>query len=135
MLSLVDDEQYRPPERSWIEKFRDAFRGIKLGVRGQGSFFVHLFFAAAVILAAAVLKVTYVEWCLLILCITVVLGAEMFNSALEWFARAVAERRQDADLGGALDIGSAAVLVASAGAAIVGAIIFGRYLGTMLGWW
>jgi diacylglycerol kinase len=38
-------------------------------------------------------------------------------------------------LGNSLDIGSAAVLVASVGASIVGAIIFGHRLGILLGWW
>ena len=134
MLPSVEDERDRPPERSWVEKFRDAFRGTKMGIRGQSSFFVHFFFAAAVVLAAAVLKTTCVEWCLLVLCITIVLGAEMFNSALEWIARAITDQ-ENAELGRALDIGSAAVLVASIGASIVGTIIFGRYLGAMFGWW
>jgi len=128
------DEQERPPERSWIEKFRDAFRGAKLGVRGQSSFFVHFFFAAAVIVAAIVLEVDYVEWCLLVLCITIVLAAEMFNSALEWLARSLHDQ-PDLRVGRALDIGSAAVLAASMGAALVGLIIFGRHLGQLLEWW
>jgi diacylglycerol kinase len=38
-------------------------------------------------------------------------------------------------LGNSLDIGSAAVLTASIGASIVGAIIFGHRLGNLLGWW
>src|SRR5207249_11700618 len=44
----------RPP-RSWRSKFRDALRGVKLGIRGHSSFFVHFFFAALVIAAAIVL--------------------------------------------------------------------------------
>ena len=43
------NENPHSPGRGWPEKFRDAFRGVKVGVRGQSSFFVHLFFAAAVI--------------------------------------------------------------------------------------
>ena len=130
----MHSEDERPPERSWIEKFGDAFRGAKLGVRGQSSFFVHFFFAAAVIAAGAILGVDYLQWCILLLCITVVLTAEMFNTALEWFAKAMADEH-DARLGRALDIGSAAVLVASIGAVLVGLIIFGRHLVRMLGWW
>ena len=44
-------------ERPWPRKFRDAFRGMKAGVRGQSSFFVHFFMTAAVIVAAMVLRV------------------------------------------------------------------------------
>jgi len=123
-----------PPERFWRHKFRDAFRGAKLGVRGQSSFFVHFFFAAAVVVAGLVLGVDRTEWCLLLLCIVGVLTAEMFNSALESMARAITHQKNP-HLGGALDIGSAAVLFASLGAAIVGAVIFGNRAGVLLGWW
>jgi diacylglycerol kinase len=68
------------------------------------------------------------------LCITVVLTAEMFNSALESMAKAITGQ-SDPHLGNSLDIGSGAVLLASLGAAIVGSIIFIARLGAMLSWW
>jgi diacylglycerol kinase len=122
------------PKRSWVAKFRDAFRGLRAGLRGQATFFVHFFAAAAVIAAAAALRVDLYEWCLLLLCITVVFVAEMFNSALESMAKAITHESHP-HLGNSLDIAAAAVLVASIGASIVGAIIFGHRLGILLGWW
>ena len=122
------------PERSWIHKFADAFRGVKAGVRGQSSFFVHFFIAALVVAAGAVLRVILIEWCLLLLCIAGVLTAEMFNSALESMAKAITGE-SDPHLGNSLDIGSAAVLLASVGAAVVGTIIFANRVGILLGWW
>lgn len=122
------------PERSWACKFRDAFRGVKTGVRGQSSFFVHFFFAAAVIAAAAVLCLGRVDWCLLLLCITVVLTAEMFNSAMESLADAMTDE-DDPRFGDFLDIGAAAVLIASLGAAVVGALVFLHGIAELLGWW
>ena len=122
------------PHRSWTLKFRDAFRGVKEGVHGQSSFLFHFVVTAAVILAGIVLRVSLVEWCLLALCIAGVLVAEMFNSALESMAKAVTGE-VDPHLGNSLDIGSAAVLMASIGASIVGAIIFAHRLGILLGWW
>lgn len=122
----LDDDS--PPLRSWVQKFRCAFRGAELGIRGQSSFFVHFFFAAAVILAAWVLQLSRTEWCLLLLCITIVLTAEMFNSALESMARAITHERNP-HVGGSLDIGSAAVLLAALGAVAVGIVIFGGRLG------
>lgn len=129
---MDDQKPYR--ERSWPEKFRDAFRGVKQGVRGQSSFFVHFFFAAAVIMTAAILGMELTDWCLLLLCITVVLTAEMFNSALEWLAKAVTDQL-DPHVGRALNIGSAAVLIAAIGASIVGTIIFGNWLRNLGQWW
>jgi diacylglycerol kinase len=128
---LPDDSS---SDHYWVDKFRYAFRGAELGIRGQSSFFVHLFAAAAVVVAGIVLQVTRVEWCLLVLCITGVLTAEMFNSALESMAKAIT-REQNPHLGGSLDIGSAAVLLASIGAAVVGTIIFLDRLLKLAGWW
>jgi diacylglycerol kinase len=122
------------PKRSWPDKFRDAFRGIKEGVHGQSSFYVHFFVTVVVIAAGAGLGVTPVEWCLLVICITGVLVSEMFNSALESMAKAVTGE-VDPHLGNSLDIGSAAVLLASVGSAIVGTIIFAHRLAVLLGWW
>jgi diacylglycerol kinase len=130
---MNDQKPYR--DRSWPEKFRDAFRGLKEGVRGQSSFFVHFFAAAAVIMTAAVLRIEKpTEWCLLLLCITIVLAAEMFNSALESLAKAVTDE-PDPHVGRALNIGSAAVLIAAIGAATVGTIIFGNWLQKLSGLW
>ena len=114
--------------QTWSQKFRHAFRGLKQGVRGQSSFFVHFFVAAAVIVAAFVLKCQLAEWYALLLCITLVLAAEMFNSALESLAKSL-RRDYDPHLADALDIGSAAVLVASIGAVCVGTLVFLNRLG------
>ena len=110
-------------QRTWYEKFRDAFRGVRSGVRGQNSFQVHIFMAAAVIIAAALMRMDLLRWCLLLLCIAGVLTAEMINSALENFAKGV-EKDHNPQIGEALDTASAAVLFASLGAALVGSIIF-----------
>jgi diacylglycerol kinase len=121
-------------DRSWARKFRDAFHGVKEGIRGQSSFRGHFFAAGAVIAAATALGTSVTEWCLLLLCITVVVTTELLNSALESMAKAIT-REHDPHVGNALDIGSAAVLLASMGAAIVGALVFVRRLGVLLGWW
>ncbi len=125
----------QPPDRTqrgWRHKFGDAFRGIKTGIRGQSSFFVHFFFAALVIVAGFVLHVTRVEWCLLTVAIFGVLAAEMFNSALEWLAKAITDEHSP-HVGQALDIGSGAVLVAAIGAVVLGALVFLNRLLEMLG--
>lgn len=129
-----DQEDIPSLERSWGDKFRDAFRGMKAGVRRQSSFFAHFFIAAVVVVAGIMLGVSRIEWCLLAICIAGVLTTEMLNSSLESMAKAITHESHP-HLGNSLDIGSAAVLMASIGAAIVGAIIFGNRLGNLLGWW
>jgi diacylglycerol kinase len=111
-----------PKPRTWYEKFRDAFRGIRTGTRGQSSFQVHLGVTAVVIIAASLLRCTLWEWCILALCIGGVLTAEMINSAMEYLAKAIDENHNP-HLGDALDTGSAAVLFASLAAGVVGAMV------------
>lgn len=120
--------------RHWINKFRHAIRGLRVGVRGQTSFHVHFVMTALVFLVALFLHVSLVEWCLLILCIGFVMSAELFNSALESAARAIT-RDFDDDIRDALDIASAAVLLAAIAASIVGCTVFIFRLGIHLGWW
>jgi diacylglycerol kinase len=123
-----------PQKSSWLQKFRNAFRGLAEGMRGQTSFLVHFFVAIAVIVVGVVVKVNQTEWCLLAICIAGVLTAEMFNSSLESMAKAVTDEPNHF-IGDSLDMASAAVLLASLGAATVGLIIFINRLGVMLAWW
>jgi diacylglycerol kinase len=108
---------------SLASKFRCAFGGLKRGLYRERNFRIHSGIAALVVLAAAVLRVSVLEWGLLVLCIAAVLAAEMFNTAIESLARAVSSEYH-ADLKDALDMSSAGVLIAAFGAAIVGAAIF-----------
>ncbi len=115
-----DDEPRRPRERSWIAMFRDALRGVKIAIRGEVNFFVHLFVAVIAGVGGGILKLSDNRWwCIYILCVTVVLTAELFNTAIERLARAVT-REQHPEVRDALDIASGAVLVASIGAGCVG---------------
>ena len=116
-----------PPKkpRRWRDKFGESFRGVKRGVRGQSSFFVHFFFAAFALTAALVLECNHVQWCLIVGCIGLVMTAELFNSAIETLFHALDRETKDRMVG-CLDIASGAVLVTSITAAVVGAIVFGQ---------
>lgn len=120
--------------RPWKQKFADAFRGLREGVRGASSFRVHFLVAAAVLTAAAVLRMDTVQWSVLLLCIAGVLAAEMFNSALEFMARSITAD-ENPHIRDALDIASGAVLTAAFGSSAVGVVLFGHRAGHLLGWW
>ena len=119
--------------RSWRDKFRAAFRGVKLGIRGHSSFFVHFFFAVLVVAAAIVLKCESLQWCLLLGCIGLVLIAELFNSAVETLVRGLDEETRSR-VWPCLDIAAGAVLLASFVAVVIGSIIFLKQLAVMAGW-
>jgi diacylglycerol kinase len=119
------------PRRKWRHKFGDAFRGIKLGIRGHSSFFVHFFVAALVVAAAIVLGCEFLDWCLLLGCIGFVLTAELFNSAIETLFHGL-DTATKARTHGCLDIAAGAVLLASITAVIVGSIVFLHRLAVFL---
>src|SRR5947209_3886898 len=119
-----DPQAGRPGRRRpWRDKFQDALRGLKLGIRGHSSFFVHFFFAALVLAAAVVLGCSLEQWGILLLCIGLVLTAELFNSALETLFRGLDEFTRERAWP-ALDIAAGAVLLASLVAIAIGSSIF-----------
>jgi diacylglycerol kinase len=120
------------PKRTWRGKFADAGRGVKLGVRGHSSFFVHFFFTALVLTAAIVLRCNLVSWCLLLLCIGFVLTAELFNSAIETLFHGLDPRSKER-CHRSLDIAAGAVLLASVTAAVVGGLVFAFRLAEFFG--
>ena len=113
--------RFRP--HSWKNKFSDALRGLQRALRTQSSFAVHLLIACFAVVAAALLRVTTVEWGLLIAAIGMVMVAEILNTAIESLARAV-DTQFHPRLRDALDIASAAVLIAAGTAVFIGLCIF-----------
>jgi diacylglycerol kinase len=109
--------------RPWRDKFRAAFRGIKWGVRGHSSFFIHFFVSVLVLAAAIVLHCDLIQWCLLLGCIGAVLTTELFNSAIETLLRGLDEESK-VRVWPCLDIVTGAVLLASITASIIGGVIF-----------
>jgi diacylglycerol kinase len=107
---------------------------MKLGMRGHSSFAAHLFAAAVAIAACVALDCRVTEWCLILLCIGLVLTAELFNSAIETLFHGL-----DADTrsrwNGSLDIAAGAVLLASLFAVLVGGIVFVNRFGELMRWW
>lgn len=117
----------RKRPRRWREKFHEAFRGVKRGVRGHSSFYVHFFCAGIVVALGIVLACELFEWVLLIACIGLVFTAELFNSAIETLFHGLDAENKDRIVG-CLDIAAGAVLMASITAAAIGVLVLGRKL-------
>jgi undecaprenol kinase len=123
-------ELRRKPSRHWGAKLRSAWKGVKLGARGNSSFCVQFFFAAMVIATAIALDCGPFEWALLFLAMGGVFVAEMIHTAMGRLLEELEMRRN-----GALDMAAGAVLTASFFAVVVGAIVFINRLGLNLRWW
>ena len=111
----------------WIAKFACAFRGLRVALWREDSFCVHLPAALVVCVVAAWLGVSTAEWLALVCCITLVLTSELLNTAIEQLSRAVT-RVEHPHIRDSLDVASAAVLVASLGASVVGVLILVRHV-------
>ena len=127
MSSVNDQESCQQPInkmslRAWIRKFSFAAKGIYLGSQNESSFWVHYPVAIAVILLGFGLGCREWEWCLLLLCIALVIAAELMNSAMERLAHAFTKEYHP-EIAKTLDIASGAVLVISVGSGFVGLII------------
>ncbi len=106
-----------------LDSFRFALKGIALLFRSQINARIHL--AATLLVAGAGLffRLSGLEWCVIALCIAMVLVAEAFNTALEQLTDLVSPGHHPL-AGKAKDLAAGAVLLAALGAAAAGAIIF-----------
>ncbi len=112
----------KPDKRSWSRKFADAFRGTWIAYADNSSFWVHTLCALAVVAAAWWLQLDTLRWAVLVICILAVFSLEAVNTALEELAKAI-DQEFNPRVRDALDIGSAAVLIAALGAVVVGVLI------------
>lgn len=111
------------PGRTVVHRICDAVRGVGLGFRGDRNFLVHLPMAGLVLIAAMVLGCERWEWCLLVVCVGLVVAAELLNGALETMFHALDDAAK-ARVTGCLDLAAGGVLVSAATACIVGLIVF-----------
>lgn len=106
-----------------LQSFKYAFKGVRNVVSSEINFRIHLAAALAVSLAGFYFEIARGEWVAVLLCFSLVLAAEAFNSAIEELVDLVSPGRH-AQAGKIKDIAAGAVLLAAAGAALVGCIIF-----------
>ena len=110
-----------------FHSFKFAFHGFWLACKEQPNLRIHLFVSALVVGLAFYLRVSKLDWCILLLCIGLVISLELLNSAIEGFVNLVSPERQP-KAGNIKDISAAAVLVAAIISSIVGLLIFSSYL-------
>lgn len=109
------------------KSFAYAWQGLRTFWRTQAHAKIHVLAAVSVTGLAAYLRVERWEWCTLIVCITLVLAAEAFNTAIE-FLTDLASPDYHPLAGKAKDVAAGAVLLTATGALIIGMIIFLPYL-------
>lgn len=110
-----------------FRSFQYAFQGIGHALRTQANLRIHIVISIAVVIVGLWLRISPVEWAILIVTMMIVLSAELFNTALEATVdRISAESHPLAKI--AKDAAAGAVLITAIGAVIVGLLIFGPKL-------
>lgn len=105
------------------ESFRYAISGIYFAFREERNFKVHSILAILAIFFATILQCNLTEWIIIILCIGIVMSAEIFNTAIEntmdWL-----DPQYNKYVKKVKDLAAGGVLVVSIAVAIVGLLIF-----------
>ncbi|CAM2830910.1 diacylglycerol kinase family protein [Paenibacillus sediminis] len=119
--------------KSWISTFGHAFEGIWYSMKTQRNLRVHLIMAVLVIGAAAFFHISWGEWLVLLLTISVVIAAELMNTAVESAMDLISPNPHPlAKI--AKDTAAGAVLVTAIFAVLIGIIIFYKPVFIWFGW-
>lgn len=106
-----------------VNSFKYAFQGFISSFKTERNMKIHIFVMLLVIIAGIMLNINKYEWIVCIICFALVIGGELFNTAIETIVDIVMPYRDEkAKL--AKDISASGVLIFAIGAAIIGLIIF-----------
>jgi len=106
-----------------IRSFGYAFKGIAYATATQQNFKIHLGATIVAVIIGFALHISVGEWHWIILCISLVLTAELFNSAIETLTDLVSPDFNE-KAGKVKDMSAGAVVIAAIFAVITGLIIF-----------
>ena len=112
---------------NWVDSVNCAIEGILWATSSQRHLRYHFLAAMAVLLLALFLGLSALEFILLTFAVTLVLFAELMNTAVEVVVDLVSPDFHPL-AGRAKDVAAGAVLVASFGAFVMGFFAFSRYL-------
>ena len=115
------------PNRSFLYK---RLKSLKYALRGfsgvaitQPNFIIHIMAIGVVFFVGYFMKISLVEWGLVVLAIGMVLMAEIFNTAIEWIGDIVSPEYND-KIKWAKDAAAGGVLVAAGTAILIALVVF-----------
>lgn len=106
-----------------LRSFGYAFKGLTTLFKEEIHAQFHIFATFVVLLASWHFEISKIEWCMVILSITIVIAAEAFNTAIENLTDLTSPKIHPL-AGKVKDVAAGAVLITAIGAAAIGAIIF-----------
>lgn len=115
---------------TFIRSFGYAIEGFRTAVATERNIKVQLLVGVLAIIAGVVLRIDALSWVLVLLCIGLVLFAELVNTSIEAIVD-LATQDLHPLAKRAKDIAAASVFTLSITAAVVGIIVFARALGML----
>jgi diacylglycerol kinase len=112
---------------SFLSTLLYAIHGISATIRVEKNMRIHLLITLGAIVAGLLLRITKIEWVVVLLCSGCVIAAEMVNTAIERLADVITTEK-DNRIKMVKDISAGAVFIISITACIVGIIVFLPYL-------
>ena len=106
-----------------LNSFNYAIQGFFSAFKTERNMKIHIFITLMVILLGFLLKISCIEWIIVVLLFGLVISGELINTAIEITVDIIMPRI-DERAKKAKDIAASAVLVISISAAIIGGIIF-----------
>ena len=106
-----------------ILSFKYAFEGFKVVFKSEHNAWIHIGLSFVAVALGFFLEISQGEWIAVILCIGLVISAEIFNTAIEHIANFI-QPNQDIKIKHIKDLGAAGVFLIALSSLIVGLIIF-----------
>ena len=106
-----------------LQSFGYAYRGIYCVFGTEANMKIHIGISLLVIICGIAFNISITEWMFCLLCIGLVVGAEMFNTAIENVVD-LASPEQHPLAGKAKDIAAGGVLICAIISVIIGLLIF-----------
>ena len=121
--------------KSRIKAFGYAFSGWWFVIRTQRNAWIHMLVSVLVIIMSFILRINASDWALILLAIAMVWIAEFLNTALEAVVDLAANHQQHELARVGKDVGAAAVLIAATSSALIGLLILGPPLWSLIKSW
>ena len=115
------------PLRNWIESVNNAIDGILHTAKTEKHLRYHLYSATAVLILSFLLGVSKSDFLFIAVLVSVVILAEMFNTAIEHTVDILSPEKQN-KAKHAKDIAAGAVLITAFAAAVIGYVILFPYI-------
>ncbi len=111
-------------KQNFSNTFKNARKGMRLSLKSERNIRIHMFVGAFVLASAICFSFSITKICILLLTISAVISAEMFNSAIEFSLDAIFHNKYSRMVGMAKDIAAGAVMVVTITAVLIGVLLF-----------